>query len=84
MTATQQQVQMAAQLYEMRDTAKRLLGNKYQDRMAEFGAALQDASTKTGREPLSLVIEAGTKQRLVGMDLVMMMAAAVELVEPTA
>ena len=36
MTATQKQVQMAAKLYEMRETAKRLLGDVYKVRMDEM------------------------------------------------
>ncbi len=34
LTATEQQVKMAAQLYEMRDKARWLLGDKYKPHMA--------------------------------------------------
>lgn len=36
LTATEQQVKMAAQLYEMRDKARWLLGDKYKPHMAKF------------------------------------------------
>ena len=41
MTATEQQVRMAAQLYDMRDKAKRLLGERYKPHMAELGKILK-------------------------------------------
>ena len=80
---TEAMVKMAAQLYEMRDTAKLLLGDKYKARMMELGMHLQDAAKQAKKEPLAIVIEAGANHRITGMDLVVMMAAAVELTEPT-
>lgn len=82
MTATEQQVKMAAQLYDMRDKAKRLLGDRYKAHMAELGGILTMTARRDRKEPLAVAIEVCKKRNLVGLDLIMIMAAAVELAEP--
>ncbi len=83
LTATEQQVKMAAQLYEMRDKARRLLGDKYKPHMAELGKILSMTAQRDKKEPLAVAIEVCKKRNLIGMDLMMVMAAAVELTEPS-
>lgn len=83
MTDTEKDVQMAAKLYEMRDKARRLLGDKYKPCMAELGRILQDTSRETGRNVLETAIDVCKRRNLVGMDVMLTMAAAVELTEPT-
>lgn len=83
MTSTQQQVQMAAKLYELRDRAKTLLGDKYKPHMADLGKILKATAERDGKDVLSVATEVCKKRRLIGMDLMMVMAAAVELTEPT-
>lgn len=83
MQATEQQVKQAAQMYEMRDRARRLLGDKYKSRMAELGAILQRTADRDRKSVIAVAVEACTQRRLIGMDLMLVMAAAVELVEPT-
>ena len=83
MTATEKQVQMAAQLYDMRDRARRLLGDKYKPHMAELGKILKMTAARDKKDPLSVASEVCKKRELSGMDLMMVMAAAVELTEPT-
>ena len=83
MQATEKQVTMAAQLYDMRDKARRLLGDKYKPHMAELGKILKMTAERDKKEPLAVAIEVCKKRELIGMDLVMVMAAAVELAEPT-
>lgn len=83
MTATEKQVQIAATLYEMRDKARRLLGDKYKPCMAELGRILQDTARETGRGVLETAIDVCKRRNLVGMDVMLTMAAAVELTEPT-
>lgn len=80
MIADERQVRMAARLYEMRDTAKRLLGQDYAPKMAELGAALKTVADKTGREPLAVAIEAARDAH--GLTQCYLLAAAVELAEP--
>jgi hypothetical protein len=83
MQATEQQVQMAAKLYEMRDRARRLLGEKYKAHMAELGRILKDTARQTGKSEIAVATEVVKKRNLIGMDLMMVMAAAVELTEPS-
>lgn len=83
LTATEQQVKMAAQLYDMRDKARRLLGDKYKPHMAELGKILNMTAQRDKKEPLAVAIEVCKKRNLIGMDLMMVMAAAVELTEPS-
>jgi hypothetical protein len=77
----EQKVRMAARLYEMRDTARQLLGDKYADKMAELGSALRHAADLTQREPLSVAIEAARDAD--GLVQCYVLAAAVELAEPS-
>ena len=79
--ADERQVRMAAMLYEMRDTAQRLLGDDYATKMAELGAALTNVADKTQREPLSVAIEAARNSH--GLTQCYLLAAAVELAEPS-
>jgi len=83
MSATEQQVKMAAQLYEMRDEARRLLGERYKPHMAELGKILTMTAERDKKDTMSVAIEVCKKRHLEGMDLLMVMAAAVELTEPT-
>ena len=83
MQATEKQVKMAAELYGMRDKARRLLGDKYKSHMAELGKILTMTAQRDKKEPLAVAIEVAKKRELIGMDLMLVMAAAVELVEPT-
>lgn len=83
MTATEKQVQMAAQLYDMRDRARRLLGKNYKPDMEELGRILTMTARKEGRSELEVAIDVCKKRNLIGMDLMLVMSAAVELTEPT-
>jgi len=83
MQATEKQVKMAAEMYGMRDKARRLLGGNYKPHMAELGKILKMTAQRDKKEPLAVAIEIVKKRNLIGMDLMMVMAAAVELTEPT-
>jgi hypothetical protein len=84
MNATEQQVKMAAQLYDMRDKAKRLLGERYKPHMAELGKILTMTAERDKKSVLAVATEVAKKRELIGMDLMLVMAAAVELTEPSA
>ena len=84
MTASEQQVKMAAQLYDMRDKARWLLGDRYVPHMAELGKLLKMTAERDGKEPLAVAVDVAKRRGLTGMDLMMVMSAAVELAEPTA
>jgi hypothetical protein len=83
MQATEKQVTMAAQLYDMRDKARRLLGDKYKPHMAELGRILKMTAERDKKDTLAVAIEVCKTRELIGMELMMVMAAAVELTEPT-
>jgi hypothetical protein len=83
MKATEKQLTIAVQLYDMRDKARRLLGDKYKPHMAELGKILKMTADRDKRSVLSVAAEISKKRNLIGMDLLMVMAAAVELMEPT-
>lgn len=84
MTATEQQIKMAAQLYDMRDKAKRLLGDRYKPHMAELGKILKATADRDRKSVLAVATDVAKKRELTGMDLMLVMAAAVELEEPSA
>ena len=65
MQATEQQVQMAAKLYEMRDRARRLLGEKYKPHMAELGRILTMTSQRDGKPVLVVATEVAKKRELI-------------------
>lgn len=81
--ATESQVRMAAQLYELRETARRALGEAFKPRMAELGVLLTDIGKQHNKEPLTVAIALSKKNTLSGMDKLIVMAAAVELAEPS-
>lgn len=83
MQPTEQQVKMTAKLYEMRDMARRLLGAKYKPHMDELGRILTMAAQRDGKSVLAVATEVAKKRELIGVDLMMVMAAAVELSEPS-
>lgn len=82
--ATERQVKMAAQLYDMRDKAKRLLGDRYKPHMAELGKILKATADRDGKSVLAVATEVAKKRELIGMELMLVMSAAVELAEPSA
>lgn len=81
--ATTKKIQMAAQLYDMRDKAKRLLGDKYKAQMADLGRILSMTAERDRKSVLAVATEVCKKRELVGMDLLLVMSAAVELMEPS-
>ena len=83
MSATEKQVQIAAQLYDMRAKAKRLLGEKYKTQMEELGRILKMTSDRDGKPAIVIAADVCKKRGLIGMDLLLVMAAAVELTEPS-
>ena len=80
-TATDQQVRLAAQLYQARDSVRRLLGDKYAVRMAELGASLQRLAAARNSSVLKEAISAA--RAVSGMDSLLILAAAVEHTEPS-
>lgn len=80
---TEDKVKMAAQLYDMRDKAKRLLGDKYKGHMELLGKVLKDIAHQRKKDVLSVAIDHCKNRELAGIEFLLTMAAAVELVEPS-
>lgn len=81
MHVTEQQVTIAAGLYEMRDTARQLLGVCYKQRMAEIGQQLKTTAEQNKQSVLEAAIEAcrGASPLFA----IYIVSAAVELLEPS-
>lgn len=80
---TEDKVKMAAQLYDMRDKAKRLLGDKYKPHMVELGKIIKALAERDKTDVLKVAIDHCNKRNLAGMELLLTMVAAVELMEPS-
>lgn len=78
------QVQMAAQLYSIRDSVRGLMGDNYQPRMAELGGLLQRIAAKQGCSELVVARKIAACEDVKGSDAMAILAAAVELIEPSA
>lgn len=75
-------VQIAARLYECRDAARTLLGDKYPERMREYGDSIRIVAAVKKCSELEagkMLAEAGGG----GMATVLMLAATVEIIEPS-
>ena len=83
MIANEKHVKMAAQLYDMRDKARSLLGNGYKDEMASLGKILTAIAAQKKQTALEVAIDVAKKRELIGMDLMLVMSAVVELTDPT-
>lgn len=81
--ATEQHVQLAAELYRCRDSARFLLGDGYAAKMADYGKAISNVAEKLNCSALV----AATKMAAAtddGVTQMLVFAAAVELAEPSA
>lgn len=78
------QVQMAAKLYDTRDTMRRFFGDKYQEKVNEYRPYLEAEAKNHGGQVLSAMIALCQKLNADGggheIAVAMMMATAVEMV----
>ena len=79
----EREVKMAAKLYEMRDTAKRLLGDKYTSHMATNGKILEATARRDKKTVLEVAIDVCKKPGITAMETIFIFSAAVELAEPS-
>jgi hypothetical protein len=82
MSATQQQVQTAAKLYEARDAVRRLLGDGFKAAVAKYAYFIRLAESE-GRSTLEAGLHLAKTAGLSAEGRVMVLAATVELIEPT-
>jgi hypothetical protein len=78
---TMNSVQMAAKLYQCRDSAKTLMGDKYKAEIAKFSELIAAQAKRDGCSELSAATDLAAKAG--GFGAVYMLAAYVELVEPS-
>lgn len=81
----EQPIRLAAKLYEVRDAAKRALGDKYRERMAEGGRLLSGIAEakKCGVMEVALNVSQSAARKGDMNAVTFILAAAVELVEPS-
>lgn len=78
----EQHIRMAAQMYEARDTVRRLMGDAYHKRMAELGAVIASVAARDGIGEIEAAIKISEPIEEPFMRIAVL-AAVVELVEPT-
>lgn len=81
---TEQQVRLAARMYEIRDTSRRLLGDRYQDMMPHYRLYIQREMERAGGgalEATKRLIEALQKDHDTGVLQMHLTAACVEICE---
>lgn len=78
---SERNVRMAARLYECRDSAKTLMGAKYPTEIAKFSQLIAAQAKRDGCSELSAATDLAAKAG--GFGAVYIMAAYVELVEPS-
>lgn len=81
MQATEQHVDMTAQLYAARRSARIILGDRFEPVMVDLGRALKQIADAKKVSVLSAAILAAKGSS--GMQAVQILAAAVELAEPS-
>ena len=78
----QQQIEIAAKLYKCRDSARFLLGERYTEKMTDYGTAIKRAAIKMHCSHLKAAM-AMAERTDDGMLQMLIFAAAVELAEPS-
>lgn len=76
-------IQLTAKLYECRDAAKVLCGDKYQERMQQLGQYIAKVAEREKQNEVSVALAMCKGCSLEGADVALVMAAAVELIEPS-
>lgn len=77
----QKPIQISAKLYQCRDTARLLLGDKYHARMESYGNLVRDVMDRKKCNELKASILLA--EHADGMVSIMIFAATVELIEPS-
>jgi hypothetical protein len=83
MNVMEDQIKMAAKLYRCRDTAKGILKEDYHNRIADYKAVINQWNKTHDTDTLESVITICAMPDLNGVTIMMFMAAAVEIIEPS-
>jgi hypothetical protein len=82
--ATEQHVRAAARLYEARDAVRSLFGERYADVLEPFKAMIRKAQALNDCDEIAAALWIARRvSRSDGMEVLKILAAAVELVEPS-
>lgn len=82
---TRQTVEIASKLYQMQDGARSLLGDRYAERMAELRKTIEIVMAKFKCNELAAALKiCQANDDMGGFEVVFIMAAAAEMIEPTA
>jgi hypothetical protein len=80
----EKEIKIAAKLYKCRDTAKQILGAKYQERLEPYIALIKTVMRENKIEELpALLIISKTKIYEDGFNQLYFMAAVCEIIEPS-
>lgn len=79
----QKVIQLAAKLYECRDTAKTFLGDGYSERMREYGEIVSAVSNQKRISIIQAAIELAQDHQASGYEKIQILASAVEIIEPS-
>lgn len=82
----EQQIKMAAKLYRCRDTAKRFFGEEFKEKIQPYKKIISDVAMDKNIGELEAMMKICDDDVIKnnGWTLMLLMAAAVELVEPSA
>lgn len=80
---SEQQVRLAAQLYDIRDAARQLRGDSYKADMEIYGKVIQTVADREGISVLAAASQLCKRNGLTGFSVITFMAAAVEIMEPS-
>ena len=82
MNATEQQVAIASKMYECRDAARTILGNRFKPKMDDLAQVVRAVAKRNKCNDIVAGATVIKEARLEGMESLMLMAAVVEMVEP--
>lgn len=84
MSASESPVRLAARVYEMRDAARNILGDRYAQKMAEFRKPIEIVQRKLKTEnPIIAAADICRNVEAGGFEVIFLMAAACEMVDPS-
>jgi len=83
----EKQIKIAAKLYQCRDTAKRFYRDEFKDKIEPYKECIRKYMVNSGKDELLSVMEICEIDEIKdkgGFAIIMFMAAATELIEPSA
>lgn len=86
MVATEQQVRMAARLYQCRDSMRTILGSKYHETIGGYAKTIRHVANERKIDTLAAAIQMSKEAQAMFWDPIIpvcLLAAAVEIAEPS-